>query len=140
MSCFSLTTRHHVVTRNLLSRAKWAPLFSHSRLFSQPSDNGKEVDFGDYSIVLLPDTPFRSRRNQVPSTISRPSYERLGKQNSVQRNLSKSNIVQGTMEERKMRESCLLAKEALDYAGGLVRVSLNQKLLLCTSYKVILSS
>jgi hypothetical protein len=102
-------TRKHILPR----------LTACSRSFSQNAPVNSDIDFGHYSIILPPEKEPHFSQNQVPLIIPRPYYVASGKQKT---GLS-GRLVLGSDAEGKLRKSCLLAKDTLNFAGSLVKVS-----------------
>ena len=82
----------------------------------------EDPDFGDYEIILPPKQTLslgNAFTNMVPPRVLRPPYITDPSTKSL---FTSSRLELGSEDEKAMREASALAKQALDFAGGLVMV------------------
>lgn len=145
-----LTGFTHFLGRSICTRTRNTHPLRHARLITlsrtlatSPTSSSEIPDFGNYSIILPPDPPYKFGTSHipslpVPSNITLPQYA-IERQRRREAGESDSEIDGGNgdldpwsgdglvslggEEERGIREAAKLARKAREYAGSLVKVS-----------------
>jgi hypothetical protein len=92
------------------------------------------ADYGNHSIILHPENApigvAHHKIRSVPDVVTRPRYARLNRSPTIKREESaklgrkgeSGHLILGTDEEQRMRRSCKLAKDTLEFAASLIKV------------------